>query len=59
MVLTGCVTISSLNRSTDLESGEMVYFDADVPHSLEANADSIIRLTLSKNDTVKRVISLA
>ena len=59
MVLAGNITMASGNDTLTLESGEMVYFDANVPHSLEAKEDSVIRLTLSKNDSVKRVISLA
>lgn len=59
MIVTGCVTITSMNESVKLESGEMVYFDANVPHSLEANTQSVIRLTLSKNDSVKRVFALS
>ncbi len=58
MLVKGRVTITSINDSVNLGSGEMVYFDANVPHSLEAHEQSIIRLTLSKNDSVNRVISL-
>lgn len=43
----------------ELLSGDMIYFDANVPHSLEAYEESVIRLTLSKNDSAKRVFSLA
>lgn len=59
MVLTGRVTITSMDDTVELIDGEMVCFDANVPHSLEAHEQSVIRLTLSKNDSVKRVISLA
>jgi len=59
MVLTGMVTITSQQESAQLKSAEMVCFDANVPHSLEAHEESVIRLTLSTNDSVKRVISLA
>ena len=59
LVLKGRVTITSMGERVELENGEMVYFDANVPHSLEAHEESVIRLTLSKNDSVKRVFSLA
>lgn len=59
LVLKGKVRIDSLEESRELESGDMVYFDAKVPHSLEALQESVIRLTLSKNDSEKRVFSLA
>ena len=59
MVLKGRVRIDSLEESAELLSGDMIYFDANVPHSLEAYEESVIRLTLSKNDSAKRVFSLA
>ncbi|MDD5406703.1 MAG: cupin domain-containing protein [Sulfurovaceae bacterium] len=58
MVLQGEVTISSLGKSIVLHDGEMIYFDAKIPHSLEAIEQSILRLVLSKNDTVQRVQNL-
>ena len=58
MVLQGEVIIDSSGNTIVLHNGEMVYFDAKVPHSLAAVQDSIIRLTLSKNDTVQRVQNL-
>ncbi|WP_345971342.1 MULTISPECIES: cupin domain-containing protein [Sulfurimonas] len=58
MVLEGCVTLTSNGDAADLECGEMVCFDAHVPHSLEGRTKSVIRLTLSKGDALKRVIDL-
>jgi quercetin dioxygenase-like cupin family protein len=58
MVLTGSITMTSKDESLNLENGEMVCFDANVPHSLEAHTDSVVRLTLSKNDSTRRVVSL-
>jgi quercetin dioxygenase-like cupin family protein len=58
MVLKGRVTVASGSGSGELGSGDMVCFDANVPHSLEAHEESVIRLTLSKNDSAGRVISL-
>lgn len=55
MILQGEVAISSNDNSIVLHNGDMVYFDAKVPHSLEAKEQSIVRLVLSKNDTIQRV----
>ncbi|MBN2721815.1 MAG: cupin domain-containing protein [Campylobacterales bacterium] len=59
MVLSGEVNIGSNDKNITVQDGEMIYFDAKVPHSLEAKEESIIRLTLSKNDTAQRVLNLA
>lgn len=58
MVLQGKVTIGSDYKNITLQDGEMIYFDAKTPHSLEAIEQSILRLVLSKNDTVQRVQNL-
>jgi quercetin dioxygenase-like cupin family protein len=58
MVLRGEVTIGSNDKNITLQDGEMIYFDAKIPHSLEAIEQNILRLVLSKNDTVQRVQNL-
>ena len=58
MVLQGEVSIGSLETTAVLKSGDMVSFDPKVPHSLEAYEESVLRLTLSKNDTFSRVAAL-
>lgn len=57
MLLKGSVRISS-NEEVTLQVGDMLYFDANVPHSLEADEQAVIRLVLSKNDTTQRVQNL-
>lgn len=58
MVLRGTVNIGSSEGGVQLCAGEAVYFGARVPHSLLAVEDSVIRLSLSKIDSIKRVEGL-
>ena len=58
MVLEGSVSIASLEENIILKAGDMMFFKEKVPHSLEAHEESVIRLSLSKNDTFKRVIGV-
>jgi len=58
MLLKGSVRISSNNEEVTLNEGDMLYFEANVPHSLEADEQAVIRLVLSKNDTTQRVQNL-
>jgi quercetin dioxygenase-like cupin family protein len=58
MVLEGSVTIESLGSSVCLTSGDTIYFDPKVPHSLHATLQSVVRLTLAKTDTLQRVLNV-
>lgn len=58
MTLSGTVEISSAEGNITLKTGEAVYFGARISHSLIATEDSIIRLSLSKLDSIKRVEGL-
>lgn len=42
-----------------LKKGDIVTLDANVPHDLKANKESIVRLTLAKGDRVNRVKDVA
>lgn len=41
-----------------LTAGSIVALDGSIPHDLQAQKDSIVRLSLSKNDKVERVQSV-
>lgn len=41
-----------------LKRGDLIALDASVPHDLKATETSIIRLSLNKSDTIKRVESV-
>lgn len=58
MVIKGYVLITSEGKEITLNDGDMVYFGAKVPHSLDAREESVVRLILSKNDSASRVQNL-
>ena len=55
----GTIEFGVNNQMLTLNSGDLVYLDANVPHSLMAREDSMVRLTLWKTDTVERVRKVA
>ncbi len=58
-ILQGKIWFEVNGERYEFESGDMLSLDAKVPHSLGGVEDSIIRLSLSKIDSVKRVIEVA
>jgi len=57
-LFSGCIELGSLGDSALMQPGNIAVFDANIMHSLLAKEDSIVRLTLSKNDTITRVKNL-
>lgn len=58
-VLEGEIDFGILGKIHKLQKGAIVTLNANVPHDLTALQDSIVRLTLSKLDTVSRVENAA
>ena len=54
-LLEGSIDFGVNRRPQRLEKGAILTLDANVPHDLFAHENSVVRLTLSKPDTVERV----
>lgn len=58
-VLSGSIDLGVKKVTHKLNKGGIIALEANVPHDLSALKDSVIRLTLSKSDSVERVNSVA
>lgn len=51
----GSIIFGVNGKEIEMNSGDLIYLNANVPHNLLANEDSVVRLTLSKLDKIERV----
>lgn len=58
-IVSGNIDFGVNGETKELKKGNLIALDSNVPHDLRANEDSIIRLTLSKNDNVQRAQNVA
>lgn len=58
-VLQGKIWFEVQGEKNEYKSGDMLWLEALIPHSLGGLEDSVIRLSLSKRDSVNRVKEVA
>jgi len=57
-IFDGAIDFGVYGNIHKLQKGDIVALAAGVPHDLHAMADSVVRLSLAKSDTVQRVKSV-
>ncbi|TDU40079.1 quercetin dioxygenase-like cupin family protein [Gelidibacter sediminis] len=54
-IFEGAIDFGVNGQTLQLKKGDLITLDPNVPHDLHCTQDAIIRLSLSKNDSVERV----
>ena len=54
-IVDGAIDFGVNNEMLHLKKGNLIALERNVPHDLKAIKDSVIRLTLTKNDAASRV----
>ena len=54
-VVDGTIDFGVNNEVLNLKKGSLISLDSNIPHDLKALENSIVRLTLTKNDEMSRV----
>ncbi len=55
----GIISFGVNGQVHKIEKGDMLSLEGNIPHDLKAEADSIVRLSLSKSDSAERVKGVA
>lgn len=58
-VFDGCIDFGVEDQKFQLNRGDMIALDGGVPHDLTALEESVVRLSLNKADSAKRVKNAA
>lgn len=58
-IVEGNIVFGVQNEKMNLGKGDLIALESSIPHDLKALKDSIIRLTLTKNDQSERVQTIA
>lgn len=58
-IFEGAINFGTNGERKSLEKGDLLTLDENIPHDLIGIEDSIVRLSLSQNDSVERVQQLA
>lgn len=58
-IFEGTIDFGVDGRVLQLEKGSLIALEGNIPHDLKAEEDSIVRLTLSKNDSSQRVVKVS
>ena len=58
MTLRGCIEFGVGGEMFVLNEGDVIALEGNVMHELKATAESVVRLSLHKGDTVDRVMGV-